>query len=358
MAIVTTRRTAILFSAVLVIAGCGEQGDGETPAAEAAGEASEEGDAADERSGPPEGQASEFVVPISGLGLSTLPMLAAIDELRAEGYTIETPQLPGYELAAEGVAQGNFHFSAGVSGANLRAIEEGAPLKIIGSRIGNEFMIYAREGLETCEEIIESDFAIHSPASSSGAMARYWKDQNCPDATYEPLIIEGSQNRLAALVADQIDASPVDFRDALILDEEGGFERVVVFKDALPDLRSSTIAGNEDWMADNPDVTKDFLRELLLQHRRVNSEDGYLFSLVEEYLPEEAEDETTAREITATYVEELLFDSNGGIDEAGLETTIAFYGPGGTGDIEAEFEVSDVADLSYLEAVLDEIGTE
>ena len=360
------RIPVFLVAMAVILAACGSQSPGgaESTATESRTPAPEGSEAASaeptERTGPPEGQASEFIIPLAGVGISTVPLLAAVDELTAQGYTVETPEVSGYELATEGVAQERFHFSAGVTGANLQAIEQGAPLAIIGSRVGNEFLLYAREGLDSCEEIMASRVAIHSPGSSSGLMMRSWAEENCPEGTpWEPLIIEGSQNRLAAMLADQLDASPVDFASAFILDDEGGFERVVVFKDALEGVNTSTIAGNVDWMAENPDVTRDFLRELILQHRRINSEDGYLFELYERYLPEEVEaDPETAQLIVNEYVDLQLFDNNLDLDQAAVERTLEYYGPSGTAEVETEQTADEVADLSYLEDVLDELGRE
>ncbi len=330
------RGSALLAAGVLLVASCG-------------------GDDDDTASG--EGEPVEFTVGFTSIGIGSLPLLAAIDELEADGYSIETPELAESELVTEGVAQGRFQVGSGANNGTLLAIEQGAPVKWIVDRTANEWLVYAKEGIEGCAAVAESRVAIHSPGSVSGAMLRDWVNNNCPDADYEPLIIEGSQNRLAALLADQIDSSPVEFGDALILDNEGGFQLVVSFARDLPELHPTSVYGNTDWMADNPEATEALVRELLLQHRQVNSEEGYLLELLERYLPEEAESET-ATEITNAYVEAAIFPNNGGLDEAAVEYTIGFFGPDGTGDVQAEFGVTDVADLSYLEAVLDEISSE
>jgi ABC-type nitrate/sulfonate/bicarbonate transport system substrate-binding protein len=189
-------------------------------------------------------------------------------------------------------------------------------------------------------------------------MLRDWINNNCPEdvaASYEPLIIEGSQNRLAALLADQIDTSPVEFGDALILEQEGGYTNVVSFAEDLPGLHPTSVYGNADWMAENPDAVKALIRALLEQHRRINSEDGYLMELFTEYLPEEAAGEN-AEAIVQAYVDAGLFPDDGGLDEEAVQYTIDFFGPNGTGDIEEELSPDQVADLSYLQAVLDELG--
>jgi ABC-type nitrate/sulfonate/bicarbonate transport system substrate-binding protein len=296
-----------------------------------------------------------FTVGFTSIGISSTPLLAAIDVLVEQGYEIDTPELAESELVAEGVAQNQFQFGSGANNGTLLAIEQGAPIKWIIDRTQNEWQVYAVEGIETCEQLVNSRVAIHSPGSVSGAMLRDWVANNCPDETYEPLIIEGSQNRLAALLADQIDASPVEFGDALILDEEGGFARVVSFAQDLPGLHPTSVYGNTDWMADNPEATQALVTALLDQFRRINSEDGYLMELYERYLPEEAAGDN-AQAIVDAYIEAGIFPDDGGLTDEAVEYTIGFFGPDGTGDVETVLDPADVADLSYLEAALDELG--
>jgi NitT/TauT family transport system substrate-binding protein len=306
----------------------------------------------------PEPEPVAMTVAFTSIGLSSVPLLAAIDDLRDQGYEIETPELAESELVTEGVAQGEFQFGSGANNSSLAAIAQEADVRWIVDRTLNEWQVYSREGIDGCEAVVGSRVAIHSPGSVSGAMLRDWVNNNCPEDvadSYEPLIIEGSQNRLAALLADQIDTSPVEFGDALILENEGGFARVVSFAADLPGLHPTSVYGNGAWMSENPEATTALIVALLEQHRRINSEDGYLMELFSEYLPEEAAGEN-AEAIATAYVDAGIFPDDGGLDAEAVEYTIGFFGPDGTGDVEAELTPDQVADLSYLEAALDELG--
>jgi ABC-type nitrate/sulfonate/bicarbonate transport system substrate-binding protein len=354
------RSIATLTILLLVLAACQagsspSAAESEPPESEAAGSEAPASEA------PPSEAAVEpvpFVVGFTSIGLSSVPFLAAIDELRDLGFEIETPELAESELVTEGVAQNEFQFGSGANNSSMAAIEQGAEIQWIVDRTLNEWQVYAREPIQTCEEVVNSRVAIHSPGSVSGAMLLDWINNNCPEdvaAAYEPLIIEGSQNRLAALLADQIDTSPVEFGDAIILDNEGGFGSVVSFSADLPELHPTSVYGNSQWMQDNPEVTTLLVTKLIEQYRRINSEDGYLMQLFEEYLPEEAAGES-AQAIVDAYIEQGIFPDDGGLDDAAVEYTIGFFGPEGTGDVSVELPPEDVADLSYLEAALDELG--
>lgn len=353
------RLTALPLIVLFVLTAC-QAGASPTPGAGAT--EGEESPAPQETTGEdespePGAEPTSFTVGFTSIGLSSVPLLAAIDDLRDQGHEIDTPELAESELVTEGVAQNEFQFGSGANNSSLAAIAQGAPIKWIVDRTLNEWQVYARDGIEGCEQLVDSRVAIHSPGSVSGAMLENWVNQECPDAagTYEPLIIEGSQNRLAALLADQIDASPVEFGDALILEEEGGFHRVVSFASDLPELHPTSVYGNSDWMSDNPEATQALIVALLEQHSRINSEDGYLFELYQEYLPEEAAGES-GEAIAQAYIDAGIFPDDGGLDEEAVQFTIDFFGPEGTGDVEAELTLDEVADLSHLQAALDELG--
>jgi NitT/TauT family transport system substrate-binding protein len=351
------RLTALPLIVLFILTACQAGASPTASAEEPPGEesAAPEESPVEEESAEPSVEPTTFTVGFTSIGLSSVPFLAAIDDLRDQGHEIDTPELAESELVTEGVAQGEFMFGSGANNSSLAAIEQGAEINWVVDRTLNEWQVYARDGIEGCEQLVQSRVAIHSPGSVSGAMLRDWVNNNCPDETYEPLIIEGSQNRLAALLADQIDASPVEFGDALILEEEGGFHRVVSFSEDLPELHPTSVYGNTDWMSDNPEVTQALIVALLEQHRRINSEDGYLYQLYQEYLPEEAAGES-GEAIAQAYVDAGIFPDDGGLNEEAIQYTIDFFGPEGTGDIEVDLAVEDVADLSYLQAALDELG--
>lgn len=311
-----------------------------------------------ERVGPPPGQDASWVYAKTSSGLGDAPAFAAIDAMKAVGYDIEIVELAESELVTEGVASGRFAMGEAANNPVLIAIEQGANIKFLVDRNANEWGIIVTQEISTCDQLVDSRVAIHSPGSVSGAMLKDWINSECPERIpdYEPLIIAGSQNRAAALLAGQIDASPVELRDSILLSKEG-FKLLVDFATGLPDLNVTSIYTNGDWLAANRDVATDFVRELVLQHRRINSEPGYLVSIYKQHFPEEvAEDPALAEEAAAGFIDRELFRNNGGLTAESMEYTSSFFGPDGTGATSKNFTADEISDLSILNAVLDELG--
>lgn len=295
-----------------------------------------------------------FTVAFTGVGFSDAPMLAAIDALRSEGYTIETPEVADPNLMIAGTAEGQFDFSSGDSAALLRAINEGADLRIIGERVGDEWTLGTVGDITSCEELEGRTVAYHAVGSFNEVIVRAYIAENCPGTMPEEVIIEGSENRAAAMLAGRLDSSPLELSDAVNILHQGGddYRILTSFNETLPDLRPATLAGNVEFLEQNPNTTRAFLRALLEVNRRIVDEPGYLSEIVLEYVP--SVNEEILDDVVEQYVEFSLFDPNGGVTAENLEYTIDFFADAGS--YPPGLSVEEAADLSHLNAVLDEIG--
>jgi len=295
-----------------------------------------------------------FAVAFTGLGFSDAPMFAAIDALRSQGYTIDTPEVADPNLMIAGTAEGQFQFSSGDTAALLRAINQGAKLKIIGERVGDEWTLGTVADISRCEEMEGRTVAYHAVGSFNEVIVRAYIRENCPGTMPQEVIIEGSENRAAAMLADRLDSSPLELSDAVNILDKGGdkFRILTSFNETLPNLRPATLAGNVDFMEQNPNTTRALLKAMLDVNRRINEEEGYLKEIALEYVP--SLDEAILDEVVEQYVEFNLFDSNGGVTESNINYTVQFFAQAGS--IPLGLGVDQAADLSYLNEVLDEIG--
>ena len=160
-----------------------------------------------------------FWIGFTSVGLSSAPFLAAIANLNAnKGYDIKTPILAQSELVTEGVAQGQFAFGSGANNSVLAAVEKGANLKVLVDRVANEWTLYAATDITTCEQLGGRTLALHSAGAVSTAMVHNYINTECPGTQPTEQFIEGSPNRVAALLADQIDASPLELCESVTMD--------------------------------------------------------------------------------------------------------------------------------------------
>lgn len=355
---VSLRGPALLVILLFVLAACGGGGSSTAPSAAAPESEAPASAAAPEESEPAEpDHATEFTVAFTTPGVSSVPLLEAIERLNAEGYTIDAPEVGSSELAVDGVCRGEFAFSSGATNAVLLADQSGCDIKVIGNRVDNEWTVYAATDITECADLDGRRLAIHSEGAVSTAMVRNYVETNCPGTEPEYLIIEGSQNRLAALLADEIDASPLELADALIVEDQASdrYALLASLAQELPELKPTAVYGNGDFLAENAGAAMALLRAQIEVHREVADDPELLADLILKHLPET--DEATLETVTQQYVELELFGVNGGIDAAGMEYTLNFFNDA-LEDLDGSLTLEDVSDLSILEAVLDELGTQ
>jgi NitT/TauT family transport system substrate-binding protein len=291
--------------------------------------------------------------------MSSAPFLAAIEDLRGQGYTIDTPEIAESELVTQGVASGEFAFGSGANNSTMTAVEAGANLKLLVNRVNNEWTIYARNDITDCAGLAGKRLAIHSEGAVSTAMVKDWVETECPGTEPQYIVIAGSPNRLAALLADEIDASPLELTDAVTVDLEASdrFHLLTSLAQDLPELQTTSVYVNGDFADENPGTVLALVKALLEQFREIDGNAEYLQQVAEEHVGD-ALDAEAIGPATERYVELEMFPTDGGLTEENLQFTAEFFGPEGTGATTRLLEVDEFADLSFLEMALDELGSE
>jgi ABC-type nitrate/sulfonate/bicarbonate transport system substrate-binding protein len=300
-----------------------------------------------------------FSVGFTSPGLSTAPYLAALDAMRKDGYTIDTPIIESSELLTQGVAGGQFAFGSGANNSVLAAIEAGASLKVITTRVSNEWTLYARTAtIKTCADLAGKKLAIHSEGAVSTAMVKNYVKSKCPGTEPLYVVIPGSPNRLAALLADQIDASPLELGDSITVDTQASdrFSLLASLAQDLPDLQTTSIYVNGDFLKNNPGTVMALVKAVITEYRRVAADAAALQADAEKFTADSI-DPKTVKAASEKYVELKMFPVNGGITPANLDYTAKFFGPSGTGAVKTDFTLAQWADLSFQDAVLAELGT-
>jgi ABC-type nitrate/sulfonate/bicarbonate transport system substrate-binding protein len=299
----------------------------------------------------------EFTVGFTSAGLSSAPFLAAIDALNNSGYTIDVQVLDQSELVTEGVSSGDFAFGSGANNSSMAAVEKGANLKVLIARVNNEWTLYARTDITDCAGLGGKKLAIHSQGAVSTAMVKNYVETTCSGTEPNYVVIEGSNNRVAAMLADQIDASPLELSDSITIEAQAAdkYHLISSFAADLPDLQTTSIYVNGDFAEENPGSVLALVKAVLEQHRKVGGDAAYLKSIAEEFVGD-AINPDTIDEAAQKYVDLEMFPTDGGLTEENLAYTAEFFGPDGTGSTEALLELDQFADLSFLQMALDELG--
>jgi NitT/TauT family transport system substrate-binding protein len=296
-----------------------------------------------------EPETTAFRVGYGGVGISTVPMLAAIDRLNESGWNIEGVEISAPELLVQGVASNELQVARGSTPAAAAAAALGAPVKIVVAPVRNEWTLYSVSSLAGCPDLAGQRLAIHSEGSVSTFMVRSWLADQCPGTEPEYLIVPGSENRFAALLADQIEASPIELADAVALEAEGGdkFHRLTSFAETLPFLETE-LEANTDWAAANPNAVAAFIAAILEENRKFTSDAGYFREQVLKYLP--GVNEATLDAVIEAYQALDIMSSDGGIEADKQNAAINFMVQYGL--LQPGLLPDRLYDRTYLDAAL------
>jgi NitT/TauT family transport system substrate-binding protein len=292
----------------------------------------------------------------SSLDIDDIAALLAFEKMQDEGFAVAPTFYAQGELAAAAVAGDQADFGVGASTIWLSAILAGEPLAGIMEQTANGWSVMGINDVEDCAGIDGMRTAIHSEGSVSTAMLRAYIDEVCPGIEPNYLVIPGSENRAAALMAGEIDVTPSELIDSIRIMElqPGEFHRVANFATDLPGLKTGGYWVSREFAEENPEAVESFVRNVLEVHRRINDEPEWFVEQVPRFLEMEDEDIALLPQIVDALLAINNYPVNGGLTQESGQFTIDFFTDAGR--LEPGLTAEEAFDLAHLESVLAEIG--
>jgi ABC-type nitrate/sulfonate/bicarbonate transport system substrate-binding protein len=338
-----TRGTAIVAMGVLSLALLAACGDDE--------KADDEGGSS--------GEVNMTIGFTSAIGPGNVAILEAAEQLAAEpGYgDIDNVPFSSTELAVQGVASGDVQIMSGNGTEVYIAIAQDAPVKAVGQRIADEFVMVGGPDVTGCDDADGKRMGIHSTAGITTALAQAWFNEKCPDAKPEYITIEGSDNRVQALLEGQLDMAIIDVGGVVALEKEVPGEMHVIdyLSDVFPTIQTSLNWAYVPFAEDHPEAISDFLAKQIEVQQKMNDDPAYLAEIMQKFLPDM--DADTA-EITANaYLDGGIFPTDGGVTPEAVQDTIDWLADNDLGIESGSLTADDVYDGSYLDEALSNVGS-
>jgi ABC-type nitrate/sulfonate/bicarbonate transport system substrate-binding protein len=286
--------------------------------------------------------------------VADIPWLMAVDSLGEQGYAVEAISFSDTAIEVAAMAQGDLDISSVNTQVAWAAIAKGAPLLTYMDRYAITTMAISTIDIQACADLDGKSVAVPSMTSVSGAMFNTYVQQNCPAAEPQILAVSGGSNRMAALLAGEVDASIQDIDDLVRLerDKPGEFHPLIVFAEEFPGLQTSSRVVRREFAEQHPEMIEDVIRAVFASRRRVQ-DPQVLREAIIRYLELEPD---KAQQMADVYSVQGIWDVTGTFSMETVQTILEFLQE--FGDVPADLEAGDVADLSYYEAVLSEIGSQ
>lgn len=286
------------------------------------------------------------------LDVTDVPRAMALDALRDMGYDIETVEYRDAMIGMQAMLDGQL--DVGVFGVPqvLAAIQRGAAVtSILGSGRATRVLVTAPE-IKTCSGLNNKSVSVPNIISTQTLALRRYIERQCPDATIERVVIAGAGNRLAALLAHRTAGALLELTNVLDLQAKGitQFNVLSDFGEELSGLDSATIVARRAFLDSYPETARDIVRTWILATRQVQ-DPLVLTGEIQQYL---GLDLDHARAAARAFLDRNVWDVNGGLSHDMMRTHIALAEASEV--IAPGLTPAMVADLSYLDAVLDASG--
>lgn len=290
---------------------------------------------------------------LSNIDVRDIPILLALDDLKAQGYDVQVIYLTENPLLVDALARDQADIASLNNQTMWAAIGKGADVRTVSESLGSAAALLARTEIKTCADLDGKRVAVPSPTTLTARLLNKYIQDNCPTAKPEYLIVQANDARNAGLLKGELDASLVQSEAFYKLNQDapGKFHLLFQIPKAFPQVRIEGFQARRAWAEQNPAVVQDFIKAVLLANRRVQQNPDLLVSEAETRLKL---DPATAKQIADAYLQTNLWDANGALTQENVQTTLDFLRQNEllTGDLSA----AQVSDLRYLNAVLAEIG--
>ncbi len=282
-----------------------------------------------------------------------IPLLLAVDQLKAQGYTVEITALANSTLIVDALARGEADIGLLNNQTMWTAITKGANARTIAQFTGSTTVFAAKQEIKGCRELDGAPVGVASTSGLSPALFDMYLKDKCAGAKPQTLVIPESAGRSAGLLSGKLSAAVMPGEELLKLDQSapGKFQVLMSYSQMFSQIQIDGLHARSEWAMRNPELVKDFARALVTAQRRLKETPQLLY---DESVKRLSLDLATAKAIGDGHLQRGVWDPNGGLTKENIQYTIDFLVsikalPAGT-------KVDDVSDLSYLNAVLNEIG--
>ncbi len=253
-----------------------------------------------------------------------VPMLIALDRLKAKGIEISVVEFQSPETMTLALRNGEVDFIGTSAGTTFSAIDAGLAGKAFLGMAMSDFLMVAKKDLTSCASLDGKNIGVQSREGTTGVLAARWLQKDCPEARPNILIVPGSENRVAGLIAGQIDASPIDSQNTAQLMglKPGEFGTIASFSEAS--VLASVYFASAAWLKDHAATAKTVAEEYNAVVNETAKDQSEFKSRTKTLLPDS--DPALVDSVVDGYVNRKILVPVSGLTPAVVEDALKFYG--------------------------------
>jgi NMT1/THI5 like protein len=282
-----------------------------------------------------------------------IPLAMAAEDLRGQGYQVDvTPMMSG-ALMVDALARGEAELGSFNNETLWAAVAKGLRARTVVQRLSFPNLIVASANVTDCRVLNGRPVALGSQVGLNPRLVTRYVEARCPGAVPQVLVIPDSAARTTALVAGRVDAALLPVEELLKLQSAapGRYAALVDLTKEFPQLQVNAVQARVDWLDERPKAARDFIRALLVVHRRIMASPEMLSTRAIEQLKM---DPIAAKALINALIASGAWDPNGALTRDNVHFTLTFLQESDA--VPKHLRVDDVADFAPLNEVLAEIG--
>jgi ABC-type nitrate/sulfonate/bicarbonate transport system substrate-binding protein len=262
---------------------------------------------------------------------TNLPVLMAIDAMKAAGYDLSIKQLEGSNLPFQALSSNQAQLTGASLPEGALSVEAGAPVRIVSTRNANQVVWVARNEFKDCADLDGEKVGIFSETGGYTVLMRLYFKKACPDVKPRYVVIPDSPLRAQAVAENKLAGTTLGLSDAVALQDanpDGEFF-LLPLSGEIPGVGDEYVYSNQQTLKDHPTIVARFVEEQLKATRQLYAEPDRLASIVAKLLPD-----AKGPKVAQAMVDAKLWYANGGLDGPGMKDTLAgFELPGAPSDL-------------------------
>ncbi len=251
-----------------------------------------------------------------------LASLLSWPQMATRNILVEPQFLARTDLAVQAVINGDVELGIAPTNLIVESNLRGADLVIIMTTMRNDWTVASPVEYESFADLEGKRVAVHGPGSLAELYTLILEEEY--DVDVEIVTIPGSAVRAQAILAGEVEASPLFLTDLLMLDMEspGEFHVLVNLAEEFPENPVNVLFARRDWVEENSELVTNIIAEMLETHQRVADDPDWAIAQAPAYLG--ALKRELVEALVPEYVRLGIWPLDGGLDETIAQAMLDF----------------------------------
>lgn len=256
--------------------------------------------------------------------MDIVPARIALDEMAAKGYEFDIEYFESPETLGQAMQSGAIDWGVINAGTIFSSIDAGLEAKIFMGLSSTGYDMLATSDLTSCQDLQGKILAIEAIESTTGALVASWLQNSCPEVEPELTVVPGSENRIAGMLSGQIDASPIDYQNSLVLMEQapGDYTTIEAFAEARE--LAAAFWATDAWLEANDAVVRDLVSTYVATVESIYADPSIVSAKAAEVIPDI--DPELREQVIQVFVDTHQWIPVSGVQPEYVQRAIDFYG--------------------------------